>query len=87
MSVVVADASPSDDARQIVARPQWQHSNLALFLRSVKTKRQKKGRPMRWANSVHPTYIHMEFVDLGEDPADGSVATADEDPKGIKVPE
>ncbi len=86
MSVVVANASPSDDAGQIVARPQWQHSNLALFLRSQERESVEEGRAMRWA-SLHPTYIHMEFVDLGEDPTDGSVATADEDPKWIKVPE
>ena len=47
MSVVVADASPSDDPGQIVARPQWQHSNLALFLEWTKDREKQKEKDVR----------------------------------------
>lgn len=32
-------------------------------------------------------YVHLELVDLGEDPTDGAVPAADEDAEGIKMPE
>ena len=39
MSVVVADAAPTEDAGHVVARAQGQHSNLALLLHIAKKKR------------------------------------------------
>jgi hypothetical protein len=95
MGIIIANAAPADDSCQIIARSQWQHSNLALLLH----------KPIKYRKSMllvcpvitlcnqtrdereRSTHIHMELVDFGKDPTDRSVAAANQDPEWIKVPE
>jgi hypothetical protein len=49
--------------------------------------RSRKEEPKRGKKSSESTHIHMELVDFGKDPTNRSVATANQDPEWIKVPE
>lgn len=83
MGVVVAHAAPSNNTGQIVARPQWKHSNLALFLNNndtqdaqvISTAFQTSAKPTTTITitTCNGTHVHVEFVDLGEHPSDGAI--------------